>query len=335
MTQPPVKVADCFVSVVAPLRNDATIVEAFISEVMAVLRRHYSNYELVVVDDGSVDDTVGVVSGLLAEYECIRLVRLSRQFGEEIAIAAGLDSVIGDFVVIMLPNSDPPSLIPPAVALARSGPGVVYGVRRTRAGDSLLVRLGAKVFYWYLTRLLHLSVPDNASQFRVLSRQAVNAVVRNRDRHRSLRLVSSEIGFVHAGIPYDEIRRSRGRKGRSLWDRVYAGIDVIVANSPHPLRFVSAIGMLGAALNVVYTFYIVGVYLIKTDVPQGWTTLSLQSAGMFLLVCLVLTVLSEYIGHILVESSQRPLYYVLEERNSPAVVAARDRRNLVSESVAD
>src|SRR5438105_4640367 len=107
--------SDCFVSVVAPLSNDGSIAKPFIADVMGVLQSHYTNYELVLVDDGSTDDTVGAVSELLTQYPCIRLIRLSRQFGTEIAFSAGLDTAIGDFIITMTPNSDPPLMIPDLV----------------------------------------------------------------------------------------------------------------------------------------------------------------------------------------------------------------------------
>lgn len=326
--------SDLFVSVVAPVRNDAGIVGPFVDEVIAVLRTHYLNYELVIVDDASEDGTVEAIRPLLERYECIRVVQLSREFGEEIAIAAGLDSVIGDFVVVMVPNTDPPALIPAFVDRARQGAGVVFGIRSERVGDSALVRLFAPLFYWYDRHFLHLNIPKDSSQFRALSRQAVNAVVQIRDRSRYLRVLSADVGYAHTGIAYQPINRNPDRAVRSLWNRLNVAIDIVIANSRHPLRFVTLLGVTGAALNALYALYVLVVFFNKRQVAEGWTTLSLQSAGMFFLVCLVLTVLSEYVGHILVELSHRPLYYVRDEQNSRAPIADQDRRNVVTQSLA-
>ena len=325
-------VADCFVSVVAPLRDDAAIVPAFLEETMAVLRDTYANYELVLVDDGSTDDTSGVVRRLLPEYECVRLIRLSRHFGEETAIAAGLDTVIGDFVAVLLPNTDPPRLIPEMVARSRAGVGVVFGVRTNRGGESLAVRLGARLWYWYSRHFLDLNLPENSSQMRVLSRQAVNAVVQIRDKYRYLRILSADVGYAHAGLPYEPILRDPAKPSRSFLERVSVTVDIIIANSQHPLRLVTVIGLVASGLNMLYMVYIVLIYFSRDDVAPGWTTLSMQSAVMFLLVFMVLSVMSEYLGHILVESRQRPLYHVLDEHNSPTVIADRERRNVVLES---
>lgn len=323
---------DLFVSVVAPLLNDAAIVRDFVGETTDVLRANYTNYELVLVDDGSEDGTVEEVHRLLTEHECVRVLALSRSFGEEAAIAAGLDTAIGDFVVVMMPNSDPPALVPMLVTKARNGHDVVFGLRRRPRPEPFLARVLAHLFYWYARRVMKLPLRKNASHFRVMSRRTVNAIIQVRDRARYLRLLSLNVGFVHDAVPYDEIERNRSRPRRSVVARAAVAIDMIIANSAHPLRFVTFLGVAGASLNVLYAGYVLIIYLAKPDVAEGWTTLSLQSAGMFFLCFLVLTVLSEYVGHILDEVSSRPLYYIREEHNSPVAIADRERRNVVVEA---
>ena len=151
--------SEIFVSVVAPLRNDGEIITFFIDEVMPILKGNYTNYELVLVDDGSTDNTVQQVAESLMKYECIRMIRLSRHFGVELAISAGLDSAIGDFVVVMLPNDDPPGEISEMVSICQKGPGIVTGVRLNRKGEPLWSRIGAKTFYWYTREFLELKYP--------------------------------------------------------------------------------------------------------------------------------------------------------------------------------
>lgn len=323
---------DTFVSVVAPVLNDAAIVADFVREVTGVLRTHYTNYELVLVDDGSVDGTVAQAQRLLAEHECVRVLALSRSFGDEAAIAAGLDTAIGDFVVVMMPNTDPPTVIPLLVAKARGGHDVVFGLRRRVRPEPLVARLPSHLFYWYTHRVMKLPLLKNASHFRVMSRRTVNAIIQVRDRARYLRLLSLNVGFAHDAIPYDEIERNPSRPRRSLLARIGVAIDMIIANSAHPLRMVTLLGVAGASFNVLYAGYVLIIYLAKPDVAEGWATLSLQSAGMFFLLFLVLTVLSEYVGHILDEVSSRPLYYIREEHNSPVAIADRERRNVVVET---
>lgn len=325
--------SDCFVSVVAPLYNDAEIVEAFIVEVIIILQENYSNFELVLVDDGSTDHTGVKVTSLLNRYKCIRLIRLSRRFGTEIAIASGLDSIIGDFAVVMLPDSDPPQLIPEIVLQAREGQGVVFGIRKDRSGEPFMIRVATHLFYWLCRKILNLSLPENSTHFRVLSRQAVNALIQIRDRHRYLRLLSTYVGYTNQSFYYTSINRYGRPKTKGFFEALDLGIGIIVTNSTHPLRFVSGMGLFAGTLNVVYVAYVMAIYFFKDRVAEGWTTLSLQTAGMFFFVFLILTVLSEYVGHILEESKERPLYYVLEEKNSSVLIADQERRNVVKDSV--
>jgi polyisoprenyl-phosphate glycosyltransferase len=328
--------SDCFVSVVAPTRNDADIIQGFVDEVMEILHENYANYELVLVDDGSDDDTVSKVTSLLNRYLCIRLVRLSRPFGEEVALSAALDSAIGDFVVLMLPNSDPPSLIPEAVQKARAGKGIVFGIRSNRAGDNLIVRSGAALFYWYCDRVLKINLPKNSTQFRVLSRQAVNAITQIKVRHRYLRTLIADIGFASQNFTYQPVNRRGGKpKKKNMIKVITLGISIVINASRHPLRFVSWFGVLASAVNLLYVGFVTYSYIFGKHIAPGWTTLSLQTAVMFFFVFLILTVLTEYIGHILIESENRPLYYVSEERNSSVLIADQERKNVTRDSIND
>lgn len=326
-------ISDCFVSVIAPLRNDSTIVADFVAEVMDVLRDNYGNYELVLVDDGSEDDTVVEVTSLLQRYECIRLIRLSRKFGTEIAITSGIESVIGDFVVVMLPDSDPPRLIPEIVRQAREGQGIVFGVRKGRSRESLLMRIASDSFYWCAIKLFHLRIPKDSTKFLVLSRQAVNAIIQIKDRYRYVRLLSSYVGYANQTFAYEPMSRYARPRRRGFFEAVGLAVGVIVTNSVHPLRFVSWLGFIAGTLNVLYGGYVAAVYLFSNHVAEGWTTLSLQASVMFFFVFLILTVLSEYVGHILEESRERPLYHVLEEKNSSVLLADQERRNVVKDSL--
>ena len=323
---------DRFVSVVAPLRYDADIVEGFVEDMMRVLREHFTNYELVLVDDGSDDDTEARVQGLLTRHEGIRYIRLSRSFGEEVAISAGLDTVIGDYVVVMLAHMDPPELIPQMVARSMEGVDVVFGIRRTCRSERWIYRSTARLFYWYCDRFLNFELPQNSTHFRCLSRQAVNAILQIKDSHRYLRLFSSYVGYPRQEFLYDPIQRQGKVKHKSLFKAVNGAMALIIENSPHPLRFVSLLALLAAFGNLLYVAFIVVVYLFKEDVMEGWTTLSMQSAVQFLMTTLMLAALSEYTGRILNRLRGRPLYFVRTEQDSSVLLVDRFRPNVVSDS---
>ena len=323
---------DRFVSVIAPLHDDADIIAAFIRETIPVLRKHYTNYELVLVDDGSLDKTVDIITSLLTEYEGIRLLRLSREFGEEIAISAGLDSVIGDFSVVMIPHMDPPEVIPELVQRCIEGADVVFGVRRTREKESWLVTKSEVVFYWYCHKYLKLDLPHNSTQFHCLSRQAVNAIIQIKDSHRYLRLFSSFVGYEHQEFLYDPINRNGKMWPRSFLKSLNDAVSLVIENSVHPLRMVSWLGLIAAAGNLLYVAYIFAVYFLKDFIAEGWITLSLQNAGQFFLISVILTALCEYTGRMLNRLRDRPLYYLRGERNSSVLLVDTERSNVVEDS---
>src|SRR3954469_23714406 len=150
---------ESLISIVAPLENDsAAAVEAFVQETVAVLRGLVTHYEIILVDDGAPDATVAHVRSLLARYDFVRFLRLSRHFGEETAIAAGLDLAIGDYVVVMMPNMDPPALIAEFVARVQADADIVYGVRLHRKGEPAWYRVGARAFYWYMNSVVKASI---------------------------------------------------------------------------------------------------------------------------------------------------------------------------------
>lgn len=323
--------SDCFVSVVAPLWNDAAIVDAFVTETMNVLAGSYTNYELVLVDDGSRDDTVERMAPLLARHAGIRLLRLSRHFGTEIALTSGLETSIGDFVVVMMPDSDPPTMIPNLVEECRRGRDILFGLRTNASGDPWWRRLLAGSFYAIGERFFDLRVPRHVTRFQVFSRQALNAVIRIKDKYRYLQLLSSYVGYQRNVFTYIPLNRYGRPRTRPFGESVRLAFGLLTTNSAHPLRVVSMLGLVASIVNALYVVYVLLIYWFKKHVAEGWTTLSLQHAGMFFFVFLILTVMSEYIGHILDEIRERPLYYILEEKTS-SVIPDEERRNIVTEA---
>lgn len=325
--------SDCFVSVVAPLQNDADIVEPYIREVLGVLKAQFENYELVLVDDGSTDQTAALVSKVLEQERCIRLIRLSRRFGRDIAISAGLDSVIGDFVVVMSPETDPSAAIPEMVERCRRGCGIVYGIRTHRRDEPLHLRWGAKLFYAFFNRVLKVELPPNSTDFRVYSRQSVNAVTKIKDHLRYLRTFSGYVGYGSEPFTYEPLARRAKPRSKTFAEGMSLAINMTVANSTQPLRIVSVLGLALSLLCVLHMAYVMAVRLFVENVAPGWTTQQFYISLMFMFVFMILATLSEYVGRLLGEVKERPLYYVLEERNSSVLLADDQRKNVVTESV--
>jgi len=323
-------IADVFVSVVAPVHEPGAMLAPFVAEVVDLLRQTYRHYELILVDDGSRTDAA-VWDAVLSRHDGVRVLHLSREFGEEQAIAAGLDTAIGDFVVTLSPGADPPALIPALVQRAREGADVVLGVRRSRAGDPWWLRAGSAAFYGYARRVMRLDLPANATHFRCLSRQALNALNKLRETGSRLRVFSTYIGYASAAFPYDPIGQTRRSRSRSPGEAVTLALGMVLDNTAHPLRLVSLLGVVAALLNLAYAAYVLVVYAMRDDVAPGWATLSLTSAAQFFFLSLILAVLCEYVGRLPRRFGTEPGYYVREERSS-AVLLREDRPNVVHES---
>ena len=306
---------ESLISIVAPLEGDTTAtVVAFVEETVGVLRQLVTHYEIILVDDGVSAETVAGVRALLEQYDFVRFLRLSRHFGEETAIAAGLDVAIGDYVIVMLPNMDPPSLIPEFFERARADADIVYGVRLHRKSEPFWYRAGARLFYWYINSVVKAGIPNDSTQFRCMSRQVVNAITQIRDPDQYLRLLTSYIGFRKEALPYSPINRTGEPTVRPKREAVNLARALVMDHTTHPLRTVIWIGVVIALFNAV----VVAV--------QGG---ELHDALAFLVLSVMLAFVGEYVGGLSRRMRDRPAYYVREEHTS-SVLLREERRNVVT-----
>ena len=320
------------ISVVVPLDNDRDILPDFLRDLAQTMKASFRFYEIILIDDGSIDQTKTLVAPLLKELQQIRYLRLSRSFGRDAALSAGIESAIGDYVVTLDPSCDPVEMIPQLVERCQSMGGIVHAVAenpRTRTG---LRELFGNVFRRYCNRRMGVDLKRGAEDFRVMSRQAVNALLQVRMQSRYLRVLTLTLGYHHEFFPYQRRERGVALSRGSFVQEIATAIDLLAANTRHPLRVVTAAGMVGAILNLMYAFYVLAVYLVKPDVASGWTTLSLQQSGMFFFICLILAVMSEYIGTILGEVRSRPLYFIAQEANSSVLLEDTVQSSIVKES---
>lgn len=320
------------ISVVVPLENDGAIVREFLKELTGVMKSAFRFYEIILVDDGSVDETQREVKALLKETQQVRFMRLSRSFGRDAALSAGIESAIGDYVVTLDPACDPVAVIPEMVERCRGNGGIVHGLADNPRARSGLREIFGTSFRKYCNRRLGVDLRRGAEDFRVMSRQAVNALLQVRVQNRYLRVLTLTLGYSHEFFPYERSERGLGLKRGSFVSELATAVDLLAANTRHPLRMVTAAGLVGAMLNLCYALYVVAVYFVKDDVASGWTTLSLQQSGMFFFICLILAVMSEYIGAILGEVRSRPLYFIAQEENSSVLLEDTVQSSIVKES---
>lgn len=322
---------EAFVSVVAPIHNPGSYLEPFVAAVGDLLSASYQYHEIILVDDGSTSLDSQRLTALLEAQSSIRVIRLSRRFGEEQAILAGLDVALGDYVVTISPGADPPELLPQFLSAAWNGADVVLGVRRSRATDPWWLRFGARMFYRYLRRALRLNVPENATHFRCLSRQAVHALAQLRRGKTRLRVFTTYIGFSPQVIGYDQLGSTEHSRSRTPMEAVATALAIVTDTSPHPLRIVAAVGVAAALLNMLYAMYVIVTYMVRQEVTPGWATVSLTSSAQFFALAVMLAVLCEYVGRLSVRLQEVPEYYVRAEETS-AVMMREDRRNVVADA---
>jgi dolichol-phosphate mannosyltransferase len=296
-------------SVVVPCYNEQESIHACHEKLTAVLRVLKESYEIVYVDDGSRDKTAELLEQMHARDPHVVVVRLSRNFGHQPAVTAGLSASVGQAVVIIDADlQDPPELIPEMVALWRSGYKVVYGIRQTRDGETPFKLWTAKAFYRLINSLSDVEIPVDTGDFRLIDRVVVDVFLQMPERHRLLRGMWSWIGFPQVGLPYQRSPRFAGETKYPLRKMLGLALDGIVSFSVVPLRLVTALGFLSAGaafLGIVYTLW---VRLLTHSWVRGW---AISFVGMLFMAgvqMLCLGILGEYIGRIYTESKQRPLF---------------------------
>ncbi len=301
------------VSVVVPCFNEEQGLATCHERLTQVLAQTGDPYEIVYVDDGSKDATGLILKALHAADPHVVVVRLSRNFGHQPAVSAGLEVVRGEATVIIDSDlQDPPEVIPQMLELWREGYQVVYGVRASREGETSSKLWTAKLFYRVINGLSDIDIPLDTGDFRLIDRVVVEAFRRMPERHRLLRGMSTWIGFNQVGLPYHRARRHAGETKYPLRKMIALALDGIVSFSVVPLRFVTLVGFISALLAFSGIAYTLGIRLFTHAWVRGW---AMSFIGMLLmagvqLVCL--GILGEYIGRIYTESKQRPLFLVRE-----------------------
>lgn len=298
------------VSVVIPCFNEEQVIAECHARVGGVLQALGRSYEIVYVDDGSRDSTLDRLRAIYDSDASVTVIELSRNFGHQTAVTAGLDVAQGEAVVIIDADlQDPPELIAKMVELWREGYDVVYGVRHSRDGESGFKLWTAKTFYRLINRMSDVEIPLDAGDFRLLDRKAVEAMKRLPERHRLLRGMCSWIGFKQIGLPYARAPRFAGTTKYPLRKMIRLAIDGVASFSTVPLRFVSLAGVISAVLAILGIAYALIVRLFTHNWVQGWTITFIGILFIGGVQLLSLGILGEYVGRIYAEAKQRPLYF--------------------------
>lgn len=300
-------------SVVVPCYNEEQVIEECYSRLTDVMRRLGEPYEIVFVNDGSHDRTPWIMRDLHERDEHVTAVLLSRNFGHQHAVTAGLTAARGDAVVIIDADlQDPPEVIPDMVDRWREGYDIIYGVRESREGETGFKLWTAKLFYRVISRLSDVKIPADAGDFRLLSRKALNALLALPERHRLLRAMCSWVGYRQYPLKYHRDPRFAGRTKYPFRKMIALAVDGILSFSIVPLRMVTLFGFVAAGFSFVGIVYSLAVRLFTHSWVRGWATLSFGILFIGGIQMISLGVLGEYVGRIYTEIKQRPLYLIDE-----------------------
>jgi polyisoprenyl-phosphate glycosyltransferase len=309
---------DTLISVVAPVYNEEECIEKYIKDTIKILKENYLNYELLLVDDGSTDGSVTIIKAIQDSIENIRLLSLSRNYGREIAITAGLEGSIGDYVILMDSDlQDSPSLIPMLVAKAMKGFDVVYAARTSRSGESFFKKISSKYFYRIASNMTGFSIPEDAGDFRVFSRSVVNSINQLKESNRYMKMLYAYVGFSVGSIPFERQKRFAGETKYNYLQLINASLDAIISFSNKPLRIVSIVSIFLSLILFTTSFGVLVYKLISSNsIVEGWASTIVLITFLFSILFIFLSVIAEYIGRTLSEAKNRPLYYIKEESSS-------------------
>lgn len=301
-------------TVVVPAYNEAAVLEAFHGRLGRVLDELPLDCNVLYVDDGSSDATWQIIEGLMARDARTGAIRLSRNFGKEAALTAGLDHVDADAAVVIDADlQDPPELIPALVDQWRAGFDVVYATRTARAGETGFKRLTAALFYRSMERLSDTRVPRDTGDFRLLSRRSLDALRQLRERQRFMKGLFTWIGFRQTAVYYLREPRQAGNTKWNYWRLLNLAIEGITSFSTVPLRLATWVGVLSSLLAFLYGLWVFGKAVVLGDPVHGYPSLMVVILFLGGVQLLALGVIGEYLGRNYAESKQRPLYFIDQE----------------------
>ncbi|MFM1982688.1 MAG: hypothetical protein RJB22_1407 [Pseudomonadota bacterium] len=302
-------------SVIVPVKDEDVAIQAFVTRVSAVIEAlddpAATSYEILFIDDGSTDNTMTAIAAAHLGNPNVRAISLSRNFGKEAALSAGLDHARGAAVVPMdVDLQDPPEVLAEMVEKWRAGFDTIYGVRRDRATDSLPKRLSADLYYKAHNWLSSDKIPDHAGDFRLLDRRVVDVIRALPERNRFMKGLFAWSGFKSASVEYVRAERALGTTKFRPWKLWTLALDGITSSSTAPLRIWTYVGAVIAALSFLYALFIITKALFFGIAVAGYASLMVAVLFFGGLQLLSLGILGEYVGRIMIETKQRPLYII-------------------------
>jgi len=300
-----------YLTFLLPCYNEGAVLPETYRRIKAVASSLQKSHEIVLVNDGSSDDTLAQMLQFAQRDPALVIVNLSRNHGHQVALSAGLNYCAGERVLIMDADlQDPPELLPQMLALMDQGADVVYAQRRSRPGDEMLKRIACAVFYRMLNRLSEMPIQLDSGDFRLISRRVLELLLQMPERHRFLRGMVSWVGFRQVPVLYDRDKRFAGVTKYPFSRLVRLALDGVVASSVRPLALASYAGMLFAAAGFALIVYALYSWWRVGQTPQGWTSLMIVVTVLGSVQLFVLGIIGQYLGRMHEQMRGRPLFVV-------------------------
>lgn len=302
---------DSLLSIIVPVYDEENCLPAFYAELSAVLKKLGMRHEIIFVDDGSTDASLRVIERFQNEDPAVALISLSRNFGHQTALTAGIDFAAGDAVITLDADlQHPPSLIVQLVARWRAGAKIVHAIRRHTESIGLLKYTASNVYYRLINALSATPIVVNAADFRLMDRQAVDLLKSMKEQHRFLRGMIGWLGLAEDSIEFVAPSRTAGRS-KFTWRKMFhMATDGIVSFSIKPLRVALWLGLLAIPVNALYAGYILFMYFFHQGIIKGWPSLIILTMFLGSIQLVMLGIIGEYIGRTYEEVKGRPLYVV-------------------------
>lgn len=302
-------------ALIVPMYNEQEMIPVFFQRVEKLLRGRLA-YEYIFVNDGSTDGTLAALKELAAQHPYVKIVSLSRNFGKEAALTAGLTSADADAVVVLDADlQDPPELILEFLEKFEEGYENVYGQRTDRETDGFLKRFTAENFYRLYNKLADYPIPYNTGDFRLLSRRAVQAVLRLPEKERFMKGLFSWVGFKSIAVPYKREKRAAGRTKWNYWRLWNFALGGFTSGSTLPLKLWTYFGLLVSLASFIFAAWTAYKKLVWGNPVSGYTSLMVALLFFSGVQLITLGVIGEYLSRIFIEVKQRPTYLVDEKIN--------------------
>lgn len=316
-----------FVSVVFVVRNQKDNIEKILFDAAASISSIVSDYELIIVDNASNDNSIIALRQLTREngQANLQVYALTKEVDTDTASWVGLENALGDFVVVIDPLADDIGFLPEMLDKVVSGADVVFANNRQKVSQGFAYRVAYSIFNRVYKWFSGIHLAKEAPQYRVLSKRVVNFILQHSQPAMTYRHLPATGGFARVNLDYSATPKIS--QSKRLGESIDRGMRLLVSTTRVPMRLVTSFSLFGACANLVYSFYVVAIGFLKPDVAPGWVSLSLQQSGMFFLLSLVFLVLGEYILHMTSLSNEGPLYHVGQEFTS-ARLTRREKLNI-------